>query len=121
MYCLRCGQETIDDQAFCLDCQKQMAKYPVDPSAVVQLPPRKPVAPKKAAKRRITPEEQIRQLKKRVRLYACLFAAALIAVLCLAVPVIRDYGKTKFKIGQNYSTSTVKTETTPQESVDMGE
>ena len=70
MYCLRCGRETEEEQAFCLECQKEMAKYPVDPNAVVQLPPRKQAAPKKPVKRRVTPEEQIRLLKRRVRLYA---------------------------------------------------
>ena len=113
MYCLRCGKETEEDQAFCLECQKEMAKYPVDPNAVVQLPPRKQAAPKKPVKRRVTPEEQIRLLKRRVRLYAGLLAAELILAICFAIPVIRDFGKTKFQIGQNYST--VKPSTQPTE------
>ena len=119
MYCLRCGQETMDEQAFCLDCQKLMAKYPVDPGAVVQLPPQKTVPAKKAPKRRITPEEQIRQLKKRVRLYAFLLAAAMVAVLCLAVPLVREYEKNKSEIGKNYST--FKTETVPTEETEFAE
>lgn len=104
MYCLKCGKETEDEQAFCLDCQKEMAKYPVDRNVVVQLPNRKQAAPKKQPKRRATPEEQIRMLKRRVRIYACLMIAAVLTAVCLAIPVIRDYGKTKFQIGQNYTT-----------------
>lgn len=112
MYCLRCGRETEEDQAFCLDCQKDMAKYPIDPNAVVQLPVRKQSAPKKPVKRRVPPEEQVKYLKRRVRIYACLLAAALIAVAFLSIPVIRDYGKDKFQIGQNYSTVKPTTEPT---------
>lgn len=112
MYCLRCGRETEEEQAFCLDCQKEMAKDPVDPNAVVQLPVRKQRAPKKVTKRRIPPEEQVKALKRRVRIYACLFLAALIAAVCLSIPLIRHYGKNKFQIGQNYTTVKPSTEPT---------
>ena len=115
MYCLKCGQETQEDQAFCLECQKEMAKYPVDPNAVVQLPTLKQAAPKKPVKRRTTPEEQIRQLKRRVRVYAGLLAAALIVAICLAIPIVRDLGKTKSQIGQNYSTVKPNTQPTGEE------
>lgn len=104
MFCLRCGRETENEQAFCLDCQKVMAAYPVDPNAVVQLPVRKQNALKKTARRRVTPEEQIRVLRKRLRVCAGLLLAAVILIVCLSVPIIRDFGKQKFQIGQNYST-----------------
>ena len=113
MYCLRCGRETIDEQAFCLECQKEMAKYPVDPGTVVQLPIGKPTPPKKTPKRRITPEEQVRFLRKRVRMYASLFIAALVLLVCLAVPLIMVYRKNAVQIGQNYSTVTDKNATSP--------
>ena len=112
MYCLKCGRETEDEQAFCLDCQKEMAKYPVDPNAVVTLPVRKQASPRKQVKRKTPPEDQIRELKRRVRLYACLFAVALVAAICLSIPLIRDIGKEKFQIGQNYSTVKPTTEPT---------
>lgn len=112
MYCLKCGRETEDEQAFCLDCQKEMAKYPVDPNAVVTLPVRKQAPPRKPVKRKTPPEDQIRELKRRVRLYACLFAVALVAAICLSIPFIRDIGKEKFQIGQNYSTVKPSTEPT---------
>ncbi|MDO5545459.1 MAG: hypothetical protein Q4F81_06505 [Eubacteriales bacterium] len=117
MYCLRCGRETDEDQSFCLDCQKEMSKYPIDPNAVVLLPVRRQSPPKKPVKRRITPEEQVKLLKRRVRIYACLLAAALIAVVCLSIPLIRDYGKQKFQIGQNYSTVKPSTEPTVVETL----
>lgn len=113
MYCLKCGQETENEQAFCLDCQKEMAKYPVSSNVVVQLPTRRQTQPRKPMKRRISPEEQVRILKKRVRLYVCLFLAALLTAVCLSIPVIRDLGKRQFQIGQNYTT--VKPGTSPTE------
>ena len=119
MYCLKCGRETEDEQAFCLDCQKEMSKYPVDPNAVVTLPVRKQTPPRKPVKRKTPPEDQIRELKRRVRLYACLFALALVAAICLSIPFIRDIGKEKFQIGQNYST--VKPSTEPTEVPTEGE
>ena len=112
MYCLKCGRETDDEQAFCLDCQKEMVKYPVDPNAVVMIPVRKQAPTRKPVKRKTPPEDQIRELKRRVRLYACLFAVALVAAICLSIPLIRDIGKEKFQIGQNYSTVKPTTEPT---------
>ncbi len=105
MYCLKCGKETMDDQAFCLECQKEMAKYPVDPGTVVQLPPKKQLPPKRTTRRRITPEEQVKILRKRVRLYACLFLAALVVIVCLCVPLILRIGDERGQIGKNYTTA----------------
>ena len=104
MYCLRCGKETEEEQAFCLDCQKEMAKYPVDPNAVVQIPVQKQSPPKKPVRRKATPEEQVRMLTRRLRICVCVLFAALVMIVILSVPVIRDYGKKQFQIGQNYST-----------------
>ena len=111
MYCLRCGRETEDEQAFCLECQKEMAKYPVDPNAVVQIRVRKQISPKKAVKRKVTPEEQIKFLKRRLRLYACLFLIAVITLIFLSIPMIRYYGEQHFQIGQNYTTVKPTSET----------
>ena len=112
MYCLKCGKETLDDQAFCLECQKEMAKYPVDPGTVVQLPPKKQLSPKKTARRRFTPEEQVKILRKRVRLYACLFLAALIVIGCLCVPLVLQMRDERGQIGKNYTTAKPGTMTT---------
>lgn len=117
MYCLRCGRETDDEQAFCLDCQKEMAKYPVDPNAVVLLPKRNQGTPKKQPKRRPSPEDQVHALRKKVRLLACLLAAAVIAVACLTVSLVRLVKQDKQQIGQNYST--VKTDAQPTETIQM--
>lgn len=104
MYCLKCGQETEEDQAFCLTCRKEMAKYPVSSNAVVHLPPRKQTQTRKPVKKRIPPEDQIRVLKKRVRLFACLFFASLLLAVCLSIPAIQHLGESRAQIGQNYTT-----------------
>lgn len=118
MYCLKCGRETDEEQAFCLDCQKEMTKYPIDPNASVLLPVRKQTAQKKPAKRRIPPEEQIRNLKRQAKLLGCLLIAAIALVICLMVPVFRSFGKQQFQVGQNYTTVKPKVETTGTEPVD---
>lgn len=104
MFCLRCGKETHEEQAFCLECQKDMRRYPVDPGPVVQLPPRKQPTVRKTGKRRITPEEQVRSLRKRVRNYACMLLAALMIIICLTVALILNLGDERSQIGKNYTT-----------------
>ena len=112
MFCLRCGRETENEQAFCLDCLKTMAACPVDPNAVVQLPVRKQNPSKKMTRRRVSPEEQVRFLRKRLRICAGLLLAALTVIVCLSIPLIQEYGKQKFQIGQNYNTVKPSTENT---------
>lgn len=117
MNCLKCGRETQEDRAFCLECEKEMAKHPIDPGVVVHLPPSRQAVSRKPVKRRIPPEEQILQLKKRLRVVFLMFLVTLVTAVCLAVPLMRNLGKTKFQIGQNYNT--VKTTTAPTETEDI--
>lgn len=117
MLCLKCGRETENEQAFCLECQKEMARYPVDPNTVVHLPTQQKNSSKKPVKRRIVPEEQIRLLKRRSRVLTGLLLACLIALICLAVSLIRGVQSNRFQIGQNYTTikpaATASQEITP--------
>ena len=41
MYCMKCGREIEDGQAFCGDCLAVMEKYPVKPGTAVILPKRR--------------------------------------------------------------------------------
>ncbi len=79
--CLKCGREIEEGQVFCNDCLVQMAKYPVKPGTAVQLPSRGSAAvSKKVHSRRRTkaaPEEQLKALKKRIRILS-----ALLVCLC---------------------------------------
>ena len=104
MFCLRCGRETENEQAFCLDCQKVMAAYPVDPNAVVQLPVRKQNALKKTARRRVTPEERVKRLRRRCRWISGLAVLFLIASIVLGIVFLRHLrNDRKPQPGQNYS------------------
>ena len=88
MYCLKCGSETAEDKIFCEDCLVKAQMYPVKPGTPVQLPKPEAFAPKRsaAAKRPISLEEQIEDLKKSVRrLRILLFLTTMGLALCLGI------------------------------------
>lgn len=109
MNCMKCGRETLEEQVFCPECLEEMKKYPVSPTTTVRLPRRTDPQPsKKAARRKLPPEEeQIRQLKKRIRVLTWLLAVALALVLALSVPAVTHLleDDTAFMPGQNYSSA----------------
>ena len=47
MNCMKCGRKYDSDQAFCPHCLDQMAKNPVRPDVIINLPNRQDVSPKK--------------------------------------------------------------------------
>ena len=111
MYCMKCGREVEEGQVFCLDCQKEMAKYPVRPGTVVLLPKREDAHfPKKSqAKRRSgpTPEEQIKSLKRRLRVVTALLLVSLTLLAVLIYPTARVLLEERnLRPGQNYNAVT---------------
>ena len=105
MGCLKCGRDVAPGQVFCQDCLTEMQKYPVDPATAIHLPLRKNPGPAKRAQRRrpLSPEEQVKRLRARLRgaiLWAVLFT--LLAVL-LAYPAWRFLTHSEKPIGRNYS------------------
>jgi len=117
MRCMKCGREQESDQIFCSDCLLEMEKYPVSPNATVHLPLRREQAPRKAQSRRrtVSPEEQIRLLKKRIWFLTGILVVTLALLAAMVYPTvnyfIRHY---HLRPGQNYNTivTTVPTETT---------
>ncbi len=115
MFCMKCGREMETEQSFCEICLEEMKKYPVKPGTPVQLPPpvrthtaRKPVV----RRRTVNPEEQVKTLKKRVRVLFLLLLVAILMVLTMLHPTVNYYTrKYHLRPGQNYSTIT-PTETT---------
>ena len=107
MYCLKCGRKTEDDHVFCNDCLAVMDRYPVKPGTPVHLP-RHAFVPTKAKqaprKRVITQEEQILNLRKKLR-RSRLIGLILLMVLSLAsVLLVREFaGNDIPAIGQNYT------------------
>ena len=108
MNCMKCGVEIDAGQVFCHDCLKEMANYPIKPGTVVQLPRRQegPANKKPAARRSLSAEEQIKQLKIRLRILTVLWLVTLALLAALAYPAILYLDKDDFLPGQNYSSIT---------------
>ena len=109
MNCMKCGRETDGEQVFCTECLLDMEKYPVKPGTVVQLPRRvEPSSGKKAHSHRrvnLSPEEQVKLLKKRVRLLTFLLIVTLALAAALLYPALENLLDTEYFLpGQNYST-----------------
>ena len=115
MNCLKCGRETSSEQCFCQDCLLDMEKYPVKPGTVIQLPKRREgSASRKNTKRRsVSLEDQVKSMKKRIRILTVLLILSLAVIASLVYPAWEYLVKDHFLPGQNYSsyvTSTVTTE-----------
>ena len=105
MECMKCGRETPSDQVFCEECLAEMEKYPVKPGTVVLLPRRRENSSvKKLSKRRIIPlEDQVKVLKKRVRVLTITLIIALILLSAGGVYMVKHLSEKHFKPGQNYT------------------
>lgn len=115
MKCMKCGREIDADRVFCTDCLVDMEKYPVKPGITVQLPKRSPVPlPRKGHFRPIlTPEEQIRRLRKQVHRLTIALAVVLFLLSALAFFLgFHMESHSQLRPGQNYSS--VTTETSPE-------
>ena len=117
MQCMKCGRDVESDEVFCNSCKETMARYPVRPGVVVQLPRRTESAVKKQpVRRRATPsvEEQNQLLRRAVRRLAALAALLLAAVIGLSWLTVNLYRENERKVlpGQNYYSATVPGETT---------
>ena len=117
MQCMKCGRDMEPGQVFCEFCKETMAKYPVRPGVVVQLPRRtENVAKKQISRRRalLSAEEQVQLLRravKRLALLCVLLLAAVIGLSWLTVTLYRD-GADKVLPGQNYHSAATPIETT---------
>lgn len=80
MYCLKCGNETENDQVFCGHCLEVMEMYPVKPGTPARIPHRNLNTAAKKQARRKTPsmEDQIMRLKVAVRTLLAILGAVLI-------------------------------------------
>ena len=114
MNCMKCGRELESEQVFCDDCLLDMEKYPVKPGTSIQLPRRRESSPvKKPAFRRKAPplEEQVKNLKQRLRIITALLVLMTLLAAALAYPAITHLMEDHYRTGQNYSSSS-RAETT---------
>lgn len=109
MQCMKCGREIPGGQVFCDACLDGMAKYPVKPGTAFYLPSRINTEPaKKQPQHRrpaLQPEEQVIQLKKKLRRSRAALALAWLLLLgCVGAGVWYFYEENDgFLPGQNYS------------------
>ena len=106
MNCMKCGRETQEKNVFCQTCLLEMQKYPVRADTVVLLPRRKEASlVKKTPKRHVpAPEEQLKQIRKRVLFLALLLAVSIGLIALMLKPTMHYIMDDHFEIGQNYST-----------------
>ena len=115
MNCMKCGRETENEQVFCQDCLQVMEKFPVRPGTVVLLPRRRePSVIKKVVKRHIpNAEEQLKILRKRVTTLTILLILCIAAIVLMFKPTMHYVLDEHVEIGQNYSTITTPTASSP--------
>ena len=92
MGCLKCGKETRDEQVFCPRCMELMEAYPVKADMHIHLPHRALRAdPGKASRKRrpASPEEKLKQMRKRQRWLIAAIAALLVLIGLLTAQLIR--------------------------------
>lgn len=106
MNCMKCGREVPAGQVFCDDCLADMAKHPVDPGTPVQVPRRQNTPVRTVPKKRAVPvEEQLRDLKKRIRYLIILALLGWALALALTYPAVKYLMEDHFAPGQNYSST----------------
>ena len=91
MYCLKCGNETLDEKIFCEDCLLLAQRYPIKPGTPIQLPRQDQPKKNLSQKRSISPEEQIDALRKalfRTRVLLFLMTVALALALSIVFNII---------------------------------
>lgn len=116
MYCMKCGKEIPEKQAFCDSCLEVMERFPVKPDVRVLLPNRAaPAAVKKSPSRKKTlpPEERLAKARKAIQ-WLCFALVISVLALFLSVSLLIDTIGSKDPdraIGQNYSTVDVDKDT----------
>ena len=112
MNCMKCGREISLGQVFCKDCLADMAQHPVAPDTPVPVfdPHASAALNHSAAPRKIKPEEQIAQLRKRVKILTIALAATVLVFSVVTALLIKQLNQKLDAAapGQNYSTSESK-------------
>ena len=107
MGCLKCGRDLEEGQIFCDSCLESMAKWPVKPGTPISLPKSREEAPGRKPSRikpPLSPEEQVKRLRRRCRWLTALAAVLLAVCLGLGLFNLRQLRQArKPQRGQNYS------------------
>ncbi len=117
MYCLKCGNETENEQVFCQRCLDVMEQYPVKPGTIARIPHRNSNAALKKQNRRKTHnlEDQVIRLRVTVRTLLAILGAVLVVLgifVWLYFNMLDNLAEVpEFSKGTNYQV--VERETTP--------
>ena len=105
MGCMKCGRDIVEGQTFCDSCLAQMELYPVKPNTPVIIPNRRPEPVKKAPQRRkLSPEEQIRRLRRLNRALSFLLALSLMLSIFFGYIAVLHFLEEEEQLpGQNYT------------------
>lgn len=117
MQCMKCGRDLEAGEVFCRECQEVMAKYPVKPGTVVQLPHRPkqtPVKKQQPKKKALSTEEQLALLKRMSRGLALALVLTILVTAGLGYFAVSQYLEIRNKqaVGQNYSVVSTEEPTT---------
>ena len=114
MYCLKCGNETENEQVFCKHCLEVMDKYPVKAGTHIQLPRREivSVSKKQSRRRGVSSEDQIVRYKVLIRTLVALLGTVSV-VLGIFIGLYFNQKTEIFvteepPIGQNYTVDTTQ-------------
>lgn len=106
--CIKCGKELSATKVFCEECLEVMERYPVPSGTPIFLNPRGAAVKKAPGKKKLSPEEQVLKLKRRIKQ---LTTALVIVTILLGITLghlIWKNGNPKTMAeetkGQNYST-----------------
>ena len=107
MKCMKCGRDVESGQVLCPECLKGMEDYPVNPNVTVRIPRRSDPAQgrKQPRRKQASEEEQIRILKKRMRIMFWILVAAVAVIIALTIPAVRYMLEQTISMlpGQNYN------------------
>ena len=105
MGCMKCGRDIVEGQTFCSGCLEKMEQYPVKSNTPVFIPNRRNEVQKKApVRRKLSPEEQVRRLRRQNRTLSFLLALSLMVSIFFGyIAVLHFMEEEKFLPGQNYT------------------
>jgi len=108
--CMKCGKEIDESQFFCDSCQEAMYANPIRANIVVTIPHRPVTPPSKKRSRRkryVTPEEQVRSLRRSLWAMTFVWLLTILLVAVAALMVFHNYDSENQgeHIGQNFSTA----------------
>ena len=104
MYCLRCGKERQEGQAFCEECLALMEQEPVPIQTPVVIPPQPVKRANPYRRPMINPEEELRRMQKfNQNLFLILILLFTLVILLAILLYDKEIWRAVDDLGRNYS------------------